>query len=92
MATNHLNPQQLADYNWAQLAGYGYGLGVRVLIDPAAGGCNANIGEFGWAGMAGTLVYIDSKEQLSAVYMQQLIPNQEPYHMPRLRNVIYGAI
>lgn len=92
MSTNHLTPQQMVDYNWEQLAGYGYGLGVRVLVDPAAGGCNANIGEFGWAGLAGTLVFIDPKEQLSAVYMQQMLPNQEPYHMPRLRNVIYGGI
>jgi CubicO group peptidase (beta-lactamase class C family) len=92
MATNHLNAALMADYSWSQLAGYGYGLGVRVLVDPAAGGSASNAGEFGWAGMAGTLVYIDPKEQLSAVYMQQLLPNQEPYHMPRLRDAIYGAL
>jgi len=92
MATNHLNPQQLADFNWPYLAGYGYGLGVRTMIDPAAGGCNGSIGEFGWSGLAGTWVMIDPKEQLSAVYMQQMLPNFEAYHQPRLRNVIYGSI
>lgn len=92
MSTNHLNATQMADYSWDHLAGYGYGLGVRMLVDRAAGGCNANLGEFGWAGMAGTLVFIDRAEKLTAVYMQQMLPSKEPYHMPRLRNAIYGAI
>lgn len=92
MATNCLSPQQLADYNWPYLAGFGYGLGVRVLMDKAAGGSNASIGEFGWSGYAGTWVMIDPSRQLSSVYMQQMIPNFEAYHQPRLRNVIYGAL
>lgn len=92
MASNHLSARQLADLVWPQLAGYGYGLGVRVLMDPAAGGCAANAGEFGWAGAAGTLVFIDRTEGLSIVYMQQMFPNQEPYHMPRLRDTVYGSL
>lgn len=92
MTTNHLNAQQLADFNWGHLAGYGYGLGVRVLIDPPAGGCNGTLGEFGWAGMLGTWVLIDSKEELSSVYMQQMLPSLEEIHAPRLHNVIYGAL
>ncbi|MBU9720259.1 MULTISPECIES: serine hydrolase domain-containing protein [Bacillaceae] len=92
MTTNHLSPDVLAHYNWPYLAGYGYGLGVRTMMDPVAGGINGSIGEFGWSGLAGTWVMIDPKEKLSAVYMQQLLPNLEEYHQPRLRNVIYGAI
>ncbi len=92
MATNHLDAAQMADFNWEQMAGYGYGLGVRVLIDRAAGGCSAPLGEFGWAGLAGTLVFIDRAEQLTITYMQQMMPNQEGYHMPRIRNAVYGAI
>lgn len=92
MATNHLNPQQLKDFNWQQLRGYGYGLGVRVMNDPAAGGINDSIGEFGWAGLAGSYLLIDPKEELSVVYMQQLIPSLEPYIHPRLRAAIYGAL
>ncbi|KRF02303.1 serine hydrolase [Paenibacillus sp. Soil766] len=92
MATNHLSPQQLKDFNWQQMRGYGYGLGVRVMIDPAAGGNNGSIGEFGWAGLAGSYLLIDPKEELSVVYMQQLLPSQEPFIHPRLRAVIYGAL
>ncbi len=92
MSTNHLGPKQLADYNWDYLAGYGYGLGVRVMMDPAAGGCNGSLGEFGWSGLAGTWLLVDPREELSAVYAQQMMPNFEARHQPRLRNVIYGAL
>ena len=92
MATNHLSAQQMADFSWPQVAGYGYGLGVRVLVDRAAGGSNSTPGEFGWMGMAGTLVYIDPKEKLTIVYGQQLVPSLEEYRLPRVRSVVYGAI
>ncbi|MDP4091165.1 MAG: serine hydrolase domain-containing protein [Bacillota bacterium] len=92
MSTNHLSSQQLKDFDWPFQAGYGYGLGVRVMMDPPAGGCNGSLGEFGWCGMAGTWVLIDPKEELSAVYMQQMLPNFEAYHQPRLRALIYGAL
>jgi len=92
MSRNHLQPEQVATFNWDHLKGYGYGLGVRVMVNPALAGSNSSIGEFGWMGMAGTWVMIDPKEQLSAVYMHQLLPNFETYTQPRLRNVIYGAL
>ena len=92
MSTNHLTSDQLSFYNWDYLAGYGYGLGVRTMKSPTAGGSNSSIGEFGWSGLAGTWVLIDPKEKLSAVYMQQMMPNLEAYHQPRLRNVIYGSL
>ncbi|UJF35726.1 serine hydrolase domain-containing protein [Paenibacillus hexagrammi] len=92
MATNHLNAQQLQDFSWSPMSGYGYGLGVRTLIDPAAGGVNGTLGEFGWAGLAGSYVLIDPKEELSIVYMQQMLPSHEPFIHPRLRNVVYGAM
>jgi CubicO group peptidase (beta-lactamase class C family) len=92
MGTNHLGSQQLKDFNGTQRSGYGYGLGVRVMMDPADGGINGSIGEFGWAGLGGSWVLIDPKEQLSVVYMQQMLPGLEPYIHPRLRAVIYGAM
>lgn len=92
MSTNHLQPEVMPYYNWDFLQGYGYGLGVRVMIDPPLSGSNSSIGEFGWCGLAGTWVMIDPQEKLSAVYMQQMLPNFEAYHHPRLRSVIYGSI
>jgi CubicO group peptidase (beta-lactamase class C family) len=92
MASNHLQPEHFQSYNWPRLAGYGYGLGVQVMINRQEGGSNSPVGEFGWNGLAGTWVTIDLKEKLSAVYMQQMLPNFEEYHQPRLRSVIYGSI
>ncbi len=48
MRRNFLSPIQMQDFSWSQLAGYGYGLGVRTMIDPCAAGSNGSIGEFGW--------------------------------------------
>jgi CubicO group peptidase (beta-lactamase class C family) len=31
--------------------GYGYGLGVRTMIDKAKNGSNSSIGEYGWSGL-----------------------------------------
>lgn len=92
MASNHLNPQQQADYNWPHHAGYGYGLGVRVMIDQQKGGCNGTTGEFGWSGLLGTWMLVDRKEELSVTYMQQMLPSQEEYHAARIRSVVYGAL
>ena len=92
MRMNHLSPCQQKDFNWGYLAGYGYGLGVRTMVNPPAGGVNGALGEFGWCGALGTWVMIDPENRLSAVYMQQLIPNLEEYHQPRMRAVIYGAL
>lgn len=92
MSTNHLNAQQQADYIWPHHAGYGYGLGVRVMTEPAKAGCNGTIGEFGWSGLLGTWMMIDQKEDLSVVYMQQMFPSLEEYCAPRLRSVVYGSL
>lgn len=93
MATNQLLPEQAQYFSWEHMKGYSYGLGFRVLTNPALAGSNSSIGEFGWSGLAGTWVAIDPKENLSAVYMQQMFPVQfETYSQPRLRNIIFGAL
>ena len=91
MRTNQLNDQQLKDFYSPYLEGYGYGLGVRTLLKPAAG-VNASPGEFGWTRMLGTYVSIDPSEKLSIVYMHNLVPNKEAYIHPRIRNIVYGSL
>ncbi|MCR8657355.1 serine hydrolase domain-containing protein [Paenibacillus endoradicis] len=90
--SNHLNAAQLEDFNNPYTAGYGYGLGVRTLIDPVAAHYGGSLGEFGWTGMSGTYALIDPAEQLSIVYMHQRIPNMELEHHLRLRNVVYSCL
>jgi CubicO group peptidase (beta-lactamase class C family) len=92
MRRNHLNAEQLHDFTNSYQAGYGYGLGVRTMMDPPAGGSNSSIGEFGWTGLAGTWTSIDPSEGFSAVYMHQMIPNFEEYYHHRVRAAVYGSI
>ena len=47
--------------------GYGYGLGVRTMIDRSYGQ-RSSIGEFGWDGAAGSYVMIDPAYQLSIFF------------------------
>lgn len=92
LATNTLTPEQLKTFNWSQLTGYGYGYGVRTMIDPASCGSLSPIGEFGWGGAAGVWVIIDPKNSLSLVYTQHMLNNQEPFISPRLRNILYSCL
>ena len=52
---------------------YGWGLGFRVLIDSHNPLNNTNLGEFGWAGAAGTFFLVDPQKKLTAVLMTQVI-------------------
>lgn len=92
MRMDHLDPARRADFDWIQFRGYGYGLGVRVLTDPAAAGAFGTPGEFGWGGAAGTYMLMDPAKGLSLIYAQQALPSDEPYTHPRLRNLVYRAL
>lgn len=92
MRTNMLSPAATRDVNWIQLDGYGYGLGVRTMIDKAAGGSNGSLGEFGWSGMAGAYLLVDPDRRLAVTYMQHMVNNLEAYVHPRLRNITYGCL
>ena len=92
MRRNHLTPQLLQDYNWPHLQGYGYGLGVRTLMDPTKLSNLSQDGEFGWSGAAGAFVIIDPENELTVYYAQHMLNNREEYIHPRLRNAVYADL
>lgn len=92
MRTNCLEGAALTDLNWIQHTGYGYGLGVRTMIDRAKGGAIGPVGEFGWGGAAGSYVLIDPNSRTALFYCQHMLNNKEPYTHPRLRNVLYACV
>jgi CubicO group peptidase (beta-lactamase class C family) len=49
--------------------GFGFGLGVQVLKDPAAAQSPLNAGAWNWAGVYGTHFWVDPKEKLSMVVL-----------------------
>ena len=92
LRTNQLGDMQIKDYNWPQVAGYGYGLGVRTLVDVAKSGSPGNVGEFGWGGAAGATLIVDPALKLSVFYTHHMLNPQETYYQPRLRNVVYSCV
>jgi CubicO group peptidase (beta-lactamase class C family) len=79
MHSNHL-PSNLMPYSIAIVAmpGYGFGLGSRVLMDPAAAGLPGSAGEFGWAGAANTYFWVDRQLELVGIFMTQHMISIEP--------------
>ena len=92
MRMNHLTPQTLPDFNWIHLAGYGYGLGVRTLLDPTRISTLAVDGEFGWSGAAGAYVIIDPENEVTIYYAQHVLGCQQEYIHPRIRNIVYAEL
>jgi CubicO group peptidase (beta-lactamase class C family) len=55
-------------------AGAQFGLGFRVVTDPAATQATGSAGMYGWSGIYGTNFWVDPKEKLIAVLMVQRYP------------------
>ena len=95
MRTNHLSGGTLEgfyEYAKEHMPGYGYGLGVRTMLDVTAGGSNGPVGEFGWGGATGNYVLIDPENELAVYYAQHMHNSKEPIIHRRLRNIIYACI
>ena len=91
--TNTLTQSQIEkDFSNDYLAGYGYGYGMRTLMDQYAGAHNGVPGAFGWTGGSGTWAEADPSRGISIVYMHNLQPNLELYHHLRMRAVAYGCL
>jgi len=90
--TNTLTPEQLSDIKPIHRQGYGYGYGVRTLMNPHPTGALSPVGEFGWDGAAGVWVILDPDNHLALVYVQHLMNNQSEFIFPRLRNILYSSL
>ena len=53
--------------------GVGFGLTGSVITDPAATGLPVSLGTFGWGGAASTFFWVDPKEEITVVFMTQLL-------------------
>lgn len=88
MRRNRLSPEMIDDIPWDQCKGYGYGLGVRTLVDPVRAASLSPVGEFGWDGLKGAYLIADPENQLALFYLEQTGMAKEYLH-PRLRNLMY---
>jgi CubicO group peptidase (beta-lactamase class C family) len=73
--------------------GEGYGLGVRVVTNPAQAGNLTSAGTFGWSGAAGTHFFVDRTEDLVAVFMIQKMGSPDgPAMAAQFETLVYQAI
>jgi CubicO group peptidase (beta-lactamase class C family) len=94
MDANHLPPGVLRGSAGGGAArGEGYGLGVRVVMDPAQAGNLTSAGTFGWSGAAGTHFFVDRSEDLVAVFMVQKMGGTDgPEMAAQFETLVYQAI
>lgn len=89
MTANRLGKAQRANF-W--MAGYGFGLGVGVLLDPAANSNLGSSGEFTWAGSASTFFWVDPKEELFAILLMQREPSSSHTMARTFKALMYQAL
>jgi len=79
-------------YAEAPFDGVGFGLGFAVELDPVATRVVSSAGEFGWGGAASTTFWVDPAEDLTFVFMTQLLPSSTYPLRNELRQLIYTAL
>jgi CubicO group peptidase (beta-lactamase class C family) len=72
--------------------GVGYGLGFAVLLDPVANKVLSTPGELAWGGAASTFFWVDPAEQLTAMFLTQLMPSSTYPLRSELRQLVYQAL
>jgi CubicO group peptidase (beta-lactamase class C family) len=73
--------------------GIGFGLGVSVVVDAAAGKALTHEGEYAWGGLASTAFYVDPAAEVTAMFFTQVLPSPlvAPIR-PQLRALINQAL
>ncbi|NLK46109.1 MAG: serine hydrolase [Treponema sp.] len=92
MAKDNLNEVQKKWVNFDNMHGYGYGNFLRVMTHLPTASSNGSIGEYGWDGLPGTYFFVDPKEELLMVYMQQIKDGADQHLRRKMRQIIYSAL
>lgn len=98
MSRNHLpNGGDMSQYAMGSFSetgyeGVGFGLGFAQKIDAVKNGYPASEGSYFWGGLASTLFWIDPAEELTVIFMTQLIPSSTYNFRGQLESIIYAAL
>lgn len=83
---------QLADLATKTIgAGVGFSLGFSLVLEKGLSGSPVSAGTFGWGGAYGTSFWVDPRERLVIVLMQQN-PTLDGRVRDRFLNLVYGAV
>jgi len=97
MTRNHLKGgkdlTQMAIGGFSETAnsGVGFGLGFAMTLDEVATGSMGE-GDYYWGGAASTIFWVDPKEDLTVVFMTQLMPSATFNFRGQLKSIIYSSI
>lgn len=98
MASNHLpGGQDLSEFGRPLFAettfdGVGFGLGFSVTIDPVKAKVPGSVGDFGWGGAASTAFWVDPTEELTVLFLTQLLPSSTHPIRPQLKQLVHQAL
>jgi CubicO group peptidase (beta-lactamase class C family) len=73
-------------------AGYGFGLGVAVRVEPGLASVPGSPGEFSWNGANGTGFFADPKEQLVVAFGTAAPGELRKYYREQVQDLVYGAM
>ena len=79
-------------FSEAEMAGIGFGLGFASIIDPPATMTPCSHGEYFWGGMYSTAFFIDPVEQISMIFMTQLMPSSIYPLRREIKTMLYAAL
>jgi CubicO group peptidase (beta-lactamase class C family) len=72
--------------------GVGFGLGFSVVDDPVKAKVLSSVGDYGWGGAASTAFWVDPIEQITALFLTQLLPSSTHPIRPQLKQLVYQAL
>jgi CubicO group peptidase (beta-lactamase class C family) len=81
----------IEDFSETAYEGVGFGLGFATTLDTVQAG-TLGAGDVYWGGAASTIFWVDPIEDLSVVFMTQLMPSATFNFRGQLKNIIYGAL
>jgi CubicO group peptidase (beta-lactamase class C family) len=72
--------------------GVGFGLGFSVVDDPVKNKVLGSRGEFAWGGAASTAFWVDPVEDVTAMFLTQLVPSSTYPIRTQLKQLVYQAL
>ncbi|MBJ83650.1 MAG: serine hydrolase [Acidimicrobiaceae bacterium] len=88
MTANHTGDKGI----WLAGPGYGFGLGYAIVTDLGPAATPRSEGSYYWSGAFGTIFWVDPKEELIGIVLQQLRPYTHLNVRPDMASMTYQAI
>ena len=79
-------------FSETSFTGVGFGLGFSVVGDNVANKVLSTNGEFAWGGAASTAFWVDPAEEITALFMTQLLPSSTHPIRSQLKQLVYQAL